>query len=130
MVPAYAPGEPVELLRFAGLVTLLVALLAILGTSQGTGPFVVDRPVDSLMRWCTFANVVAVTGLLLAASVAEQQRAQADLQSSHDELERRVDERTRDLAGSFAIEPNAQGGTTIAITYPDPGEPHAQQRSA
>lgn len=86
----------------ASLVTLLVSLLAVLGTSQGTGPFVVGLPVDSLMRWCTFANVVAVTGLLLAASVAEQHRAQADLKRSHDELERRVGERTRDLAGSNA----------------------------
>lgn len=84
----------------ASLVTLVVSILAILGTSQGTGPFVVDQPVESLVRWCTFANVVAVTGLLLAASVAEQQRAQADLKSSHDELEQRVVERTRDLAGS------------------------------
>ncbi|WP_137893971.1 MASE1 domain-containing protein [Ramlibacter sp. 2FC] len=86
----------------ASLVTLAVSLLAIVGTSRGTGPFVVDDPVDSLMRWCTFANVVAVSGLLLAASVAEQQRAQADLKRSHDELERRVDERTRDLADSNA----------------------------
>lgn len=38
------------------------------------------------------------SGLLLAASVAEQRRAQADLQSSHAELEQRVRERTRDLA--------------------------------
>lgn len=86
----------------ASLVTLIVSLLAVLGTSQGTGPFVVDLPVDSLVRWCTFANVVAVTGLLLGASVAEQQRAQADLKSSHGDLERRVGERTRDLAGSNA----------------------------
>jgi signal transduction histidine kinase len=82
----------------ASLVTLVVSILAIWGTTQGTGPFVVDLPVDSLVRWCAFAIVVAVTGLLLAASVAEQRCAQADLQSSHAELEQRVRERTRDLA--------------------------------
>jgi integral membrane sensor domain MASE1 len=74
----------------ASLVTLVVSVLAIWGTTQGTGPFVVDLPVDSLVRWCAFAIVVAVTGLLLAALVAEQRRAQADLQSSHAELGGRV----------------------------------------
>lgn len=82
----------------ASLVTLIVCGLAIWGTTQGTGPFVVDQPVDSLVRWCAFAIVVAVTGLLLAASVAEQRRAQADLKSSHDGLEQRVKERTQDIA--------------------------------
>ena len=82
----------------ATLVTLVVALLAILGTTQGTGPFAVDSPVDSLVRWCTFANVVAITGLLLAALGAEQRRAQQALRDSHDELERRVAERTDQLA--------------------------------
>ncbi|WP_114971553.1 MASE1 domain-containing protein [Rhodoferax ferrireducens] len=82
----------------ASLVTLVVSILAIWGTTRGTGPFVVDQPVDSLMRWCAFAIVVAVTGLLLAASVAEQRRAQAELKSSHDGLEQRVKERTQDIA--------------------------------
>ncbi|MES2935490.1 MAG: sensor histidine kinase [Pseudomonadota bacterium] len=86
----------------ASMVTLVVAVLAIWGTARGTGPFVVDQPVDSLVRWCAFAIVVAVTGLLLAASVAEQRRAQADLKNSHSLLEQRVSERTRDLADSNA----------------------------
>jgi two-component system, NarL family, sensor histidine kinase FusK len=38
-----------------------------------------------------------VTGLLLGASSAEHQRAQADLRRSRDELEQRVWERTREL---------------------------------
>ncbi len=88
--------------RGASLVTLMISLLAIWGTSQGTGPFVVESPVDSLMRWCAFAIVVAVTGLLLASMVEEQQRGQAALQRSHEELEQRVEERTRDLASANA----------------------------
>ena len=81
----------------ASLLTLTVSILAVWGTTHGTGPFVVDGPIDSLVRWCAFAIVVAVTGLLLAASVAEQRRAQAELRQSHSELERQVLERTRDL---------------------------------
>ncbi|MDR7376605.1 signal transduction histidine kinase [Rhodoferax ferrireducens] len=82
----------------ASLVTLIVSLLAVWCTTHGTGPFVVAEPVDSLVRWCAFAIVLAVTGLLLAASVAEQRRAQVELKSSHDQLEQRVLARTRDLA--------------------------------
>ena len=86
--------------RGASLITLVAAMLAVWGTAQGRGPFVFDTPVDSLVRWCTFAIVVAVTGLLLAASVAEQQRAQIALKRSHSELNRQVTERTSDLQGA------------------------------
>lgn len=82
----------------ASLVTVVITLLAIWGTALGLGPFAVDSAVDSLLRWCSFANVVAVTGLLLAASGSEQRRAQQALMESHRELEQRVEERTAELA--------------------------------
>ncbi len=80
------------------LVTGVISVLAIWGTTQGAGPFAVGSPVDSLLGWCIFVNVVAVTGLLLAASSAEQRRARAEIKSAHDELEQRVRERTEELA--------------------------------
>jgi len=86
----------------ASLLAPTVSMLAMLGTANGTGPFVVDNPVDSLVRWCVFAIVVAVTGLLLAASVLEQRRAQLELRRSHAELEKQVSDRTRDLLGANA----------------------------
>lgn len=82
----------------ASLVTVVITLLAIWGTALGHGPFAVESAVDSLLRWCSFANVVAVTGLLLAASGSEQRRAQQALVDSHRELEQRVKERTAELA--------------------------------
>jgi signal transduction histidine kinase len=77
--------------------TLLVSVVAIWGTTNGTGPFAAESPVDSLVRWCAFANVVAVTGLLLAAAHAQEKRAHRLLLASHVELEQRVQERTQDL---------------------------------
>jgi signal transduction histidine kinase len=77
--------------------TLMVSVVAIWGTTHGTGPFAAESPVDSLVRWCTFANVVAVTGLLLVTVRAQEQRVHSLLQASHIELERRVQERTEDL---------------------------------
>lgn len=79
------------------LATLLVAIIAVRGTTHGTGPFVAESPVDSLVRWCVFANVVAITGLLLVATHAQQKRIHRLLMASHKELERRVQERTQDL---------------------------------
>jgi signal transduction histidine kinase len=79
------------------LATLMVSVVAIWGTTHGTGPFAAKSPVDSLVRWCTFANVVAVTGLLLVAVRAQEKRVHSLLQASHIELERRVQERTEDL---------------------------------
>ncbi|MEM5388506.1 MASE1 domain-containing protein [Paraburkholderia phymatum] len=81
----------------ASIATLMVSVVAIWGTTHGTGPFAAASPVDSLVRWCTFANVVAVTGLLLVAARAQEQRVYRLLQEAHIELERRVQERTEDL---------------------------------
>ena len=86
----------------ATLVTAVVSVLAIWGTTQGAGPFALGSPVDSLVGWCIFVNVLAVTGLLLAASAAEQRRSRADLKSALDELEQRVRERTEELAKTNA----------------------------
>ncbi len=77
--------------------TLLVSSIAIWGTTNGTGPFAGETPVDSLVRWCAFANVVAVTGLLLVAAHAQEKRIQWLLLASHVMLEARVKERTHDL---------------------------------
>ncbi|QBR01185.1 MASE1 domain-containing protein [Paraburkholderia pallida] len=77
--------------------TLVVSVLAIWGTTHGTGPFAAESPVDSLVRWCTFANVVSVTGLLLVAARAQERRAYRLLQAAHIELEQRVQARTTDL---------------------------------
>ncbi|RDK02653.1 MASE1 domain-containing protein [Paraburkholderia lacunae] len=77
--------------------TLVVSAVAIWGTTHGTGPFAAETPVDSLVRWCTFANVVAITGLLLVAARAQEKHAYSLLQISHIELEQRVRERTEDL---------------------------------
>ncbi|MEM5432973.1 MASE1 domain-containing protein [Cupriavidus oxalaticus] len=81
----------------ASLATLLVSIIAIRGTTHGTGPFAAESPVDSLVRWCAFANVVAITALLLVAAHAQQKRFHRLLIASHKELERRVQERTQDL---------------------------------
>ncbi|MBD5804326.1 Oxygen sensor histidine kinase NreB [Azoarcus sp. Aa7] len=86
----------------ASLAILAISIAAIWGTTAGTGPLAADSPVDSLVRWSTFVNLLAVTGLLLVASHAETRRAQAELRASLAELEQRVRERTASLARTNA----------------------------
>lgn len=83
-------------------VTLLVSVMAIWGTSTGTGPFAVESTIDSLIGWCAFANIVAITGLLLAALRAEQRRDQVALRIANEELEQRVASRTSELASAYS----------------------------
>lgn len=77
--------------------TLLVSIIAIWGTTHGTGPFAGATSVDSLVRWCAFTNVVALAGLLLVAAHAQEKRIQWLLLASHVMLETRVQERTQEL---------------------------------
>lgn len=82
----------------ASLVTLVFSVLAIWGTVHGNGPFAVGPAQESLLLWCAFTNLLAITGLLLAASGAEERRSHRALQEAHGALEQRVRERTAELA--------------------------------
>ncbi|MET0540995.1 MAG: histidine kinase [Variovorax sp.] len=64
-------------LRGATLLTLVMSAAAIAGTVHGFGPFVDHAEAASLLRWWLFANIITVTTLVLAASRAERDRAQA-----------------------------------------------------
>lgn len=86
----------------ASLVTLVCGLMVVWGASQGTGPFMSGDSFYDVVQWCTFSIIVAVTGLVLAASIAEQRDAQAQLRHSLEKLEERVAERTRELVAANA----------------------------
>ena len=86
----------------ATLVTLLISALAIWGATHGTGPFALGTLAESLIGWCIFVNVLAVTGLLLAVFSAEQRRSRAAIESAHEALEQRVTDRTEALAKTNA----------------------------
>lgn len=83
--------------RGAVLSVLAVSILATVGTIQHSGPYVRERVNESLMLLQTFAGVLAVTGLALAATLAERAQAEQALRKAHDELELRVQKRTADL---------------------------------
>ncbi len=73
--------------RGAALAVLLTTSIALLGTLRGSGPFFSHglATVESLGLLWLFANALAITSLVLAASLSERRRAQ---QSSHDSEQR------------------------------------------
>lgn len=82
----------------SAVVTLIASFLAIHGTAHGTGPFAVGSALASQIRWCIFADVMAMTGLLLAAIGSEREKALRALRRSKENLERQVRKRTDELA--------------------------------
>lgn len=83
--------------REAAAASVVTSGVAIWATMRGTGPFVGDTVNESLLLVQAFVGVVTVTILAMAALVAERRDAAARLRTAHDNLETRVEERTRDL---------------------------------
>jgi signal transduction histidine kinase len=81
----------------AATVALLTSLLAISGTVQGTGPFAGNSSMNSLFLWCLFADLMAITGLILAAVDSGRKQAVAALRVSNEILDSQVQERTGEL---------------------------------
>jgi PAS domain S-box-containing protein len=84
----------------ATLASLIVAIIAVLYTDSDMGPFARGSPDDALLLSQTFMAVAATTSLLLAAITSERKRAEDELQTAHDKLERTVAKRTAQLVRS------------------------------
>src|SRR5919201_1359131 len=79
----------------------VVSSIAIWGAVHATGPFVQGTILRyNLLNTQVFMGVVAVTVLILAAAVAERERAAAHVRILNAELEQRVAERTARLRES------------------------------
>jgi signal transduction histidine kinase len=81
----------------AASVALITSLLAINGTVQGTGPFAGNSSMNSLFLWCLFADLMAITGLILAVVDSGRKKAVAALRVSNEILDSQVQERTGEL---------------------------------
>jgi PAS domain S-box-containing protein len=65
-------------------VTFVASAVAIWGALHGSGPFATGNPHESLILLQLFMGTVAVSGLLLAAAVAERSRAEEALRESEE----------------------------------------------
>ena len=99
-------------LRGAVMATLLVSAIAIWGTLRGTGLFAGSSVATGLLRWCVFAYIVAITGLLLASASA-----------THDLALRAVRESESALRGFFDGSPMCTG--IVELVEENPEDPNA-----
>jgi len=59
---------------------LIVAVIAVIGTLHGVGPFVHPNPNESLLHLQAFMGTIAIAALVLASVVSEAKRAEQRLQ--------------------------------------------------
>ena len=78
--------------------SLMVSIIAIIGTVHGTGPFSRPLMATNLLLLLTFVVAVMLTSLIISSIMTERRKAQHQLQQRHDQLETRVAERTADLS--------------------------------
>ncbi|OGE73677.1 MAG: hypothetical protein A3I07_01665 [Candidatus Doudnabacteria bacterium RIFCSPLOWO2_02_FULL_42_9] len=64
--------------------TLLIAVIAIIATYQGFGPFVKTYPVDTHVMLLGYLIVIAITTLFLASTVAERNRSKIKLSQAYE----------------------------------------------
>jgi len=75
----------------------LVSMIAVFATANGTGPFASSSITDSFLSEQLFCAMVAITMLVLSASMSQTRHFQQALKENNDELEMRVAERTKEL---------------------------------
>ncbi len=94
---------------------VLIATIAIWQAAHGRGPFGFGGADTRLIPLQLFMAVVAITGLTLGAVVAERRRVERALHKEHAELERRVVERTAQLASAYAAEESAHNQAVATL---------------
>jgi PAS domain-containing protein len=86
--------------RGAATATCFLAGIAIWGTLRALGPFGAGPRNASLLLLQGFMGTAALMTLILAAVVSERRRSELELRAAHDDLERKIHERTKELSES------------------------------
>ena len=74
-----------------------VTLMTVMATAMGRGPFLRSSLNESLVLLQTFMGTIALTTLLMLATIAEKYKTQQDLAIVNENLELRVRDRTEEL---------------------------------
>ena len=72
------------------LATLLISVIALLGTVQGFGLFSSSEPSENLFLLQSYLAVIALTGLVLSSASTEQSENELALREANEELEESV----------------------------------------
>ena len=82
--------------------TVGISCFAVWGADHDRGPFGLGSLDDRLLELDAFIGVTGLTSLVMGAATTERREAQRRLSAAHGELERKVDERTAELARKHA----------------------------
>jgi two-component sensor histidine kinase/integral membrane sensor domain MASE1 len=82
---------------------LLISVMTVRAAARHRGPLGSNdlNPDEQLLRLELFVAIVAVTGMILAATARERMQAESKLRRANDELETRVRARTAELGASL-----------------------------
>ncbi len=83
--------------RETAMAVFVLAVVAIWNTCHGLGPYATPSPNETLLLLQASMSFIAVTALVLSASVAERKRADELLRKAYAELETRIQERTSEV---------------------------------
>jgi len=87
----------------ATLLLLIISTAAIIGTTNGVGPFVLLNENDSLLHLQAYMGAAMFTALLLMASQGERLQAYKEINLSKKQLEATITARTQELNESNAL---------------------------
>ena len=90
-------------MRETSLCIAIINGLAVWGATRDRGPFASGNLDHRLLLLEMFMAVIAVTGLILTATMSERTAALRALQNANDDLEQRVSERTAELAATNRV---------------------------
>jgi len=76
---------------------LVSSIVAIYFTTLGEGPFILATTNSSLLLLQIFIGVIAITTLILSATVSERTKAQKTIQRFNESLESKIQDRTKKL---------------------------------
>ncbi|MBD2681458.1 MASE1 domain-containing protein [Nostoc paludosum FACHB-159] len=83
------------------LLILVMAAIAIFGTSKGFGSFAKDSVGTSLMLLQSFMSALTIVTLILSAAIHENRTSSAQLEQANNQLELRVEQRTSELMNTL-----------------------------
>lgn len=79
------------------LLIIVMAMIAVVGTSKGFGSFAKDTVGTSMLLVQSFMSALTIVTLILSAAMQENRTSATQLEQANNELEHRVEQRTSEL---------------------------------
>ena len=89
-------------------VMVIVSISAVYRTTHGLGPFAVEDVYNSTLLLQAFVGVISISTLIISSTVTERNQIQKQLERFNENLESKVNERTKALNEEITIRAKAE----------------------